>query len=203
MARDYKSRPTEKKKKGSSVWSGIMIGLLVGLIAAAAIAFWVGRSNPFAEREASSDKPAAEHGKTDKTNKQIVDPLAKVTAPSDTDKPRFDFYKILPGKEAAVTDQGVKPDQPAKAEEQYFLQAGAFPNPEDADNLKARLALMGFEAAIQTVDIPGKGTWHRVRLGPYKINEANKTRDSLAQNKIDASLVKIKNQNDGTQSKSN
>lgn len=200
MARDYKSRPSEKKK-GSSVWPGIMIGLLVGLLAAAAIAIWVGRSNPFAEREAGSDKPAAEHGKTDKTNKQIVDPLAKATA--DADKPRFDFYKILPGKETAATDQGVKQDQPAKAEEQYFLQAGAFPNPEDADNLKARLALMGFEAAIQTVDIPGKGTWHRVRLGPYKIDEANKTRDSLAQNKIDASLVKIKNQNDGTQSKSN
>lgn len=205
MARDYKSRPAEKKKKGSSVWPGILIGLLVGLAAAAAIAVWVGRSNPFAPREPANDnKPVPEHeAKSKKPSNQVIDPLAKATTPDDTEKPRFDFYKILPGNETAATDQDAKPAQTAKAEDQYYLQAGAFPNPADADNLKARLALMGFEAAIQTIEIPDKGVWHRVRLGPYKIDEANKTRDTLAQNKIQASLVKIKNQNDTSQSKPN
>ena len=129
MARDYKSRPTEKKQ-GNSVWPGIMIGLLVGLAAAAAIAIWVGRSNPFAARESGNDKPAAEHqAKNNKSGSQVVDPLAKADAPGETDKPRFDFYKILPGTDAAATDQGTKPaDAPTpKSDEQYYLQAGAFP----------------------------------------------------------------------------
>lgn len=203
MARDYKSRPSEKKKDGS-IWSGIMIGLVVGLAVAAAVAFWVGRSNPFAERASGSDKaPLGHQSKSDKQGNQVIDPLAKATTSTETDKPRFDFYKILPGNDNPVADQGSKPAAPVKADEQYYLQAGAFPNAEDADNLKARLALMGFEAAIQTVDIPGKGVWHRVRLGPYKTDEANKTRDNLVQNKIQATLIKIKNQNDDSQSKLN
>ncbi|MDR3391207.1 MAG: SPOR domain-containing protein [Sulfuriferula sp.] len=207
MARDYKARTTEKKKSSPSIWSGILIGLLIGLAAAVAIAVWVGRSNPFSERhQADENQPAQEKqtqpGKSANQN-QIVDPLANATAPSGTDKPRFDFYKILPGNENATTGQDAKQPQTPKADDQYYLQAGAFPNPADADNLKARLALMGFEASIQTIDIPDKGIWHRVRLGPYKMDEANKTRDNLAQNKIQASLVKIKNQNDSTQSKPN
>lgn len=204
MARDYKSRSSERKKGGRSVWPGILIGILVGLAAAVAIAMWLGRNNPFSPREqAEEHKSAAEpEAKSSKSGKQIVDPLANATAP-DTDKPRFDFYKILPGNDTGVANQQAKQAPTPKADELYYLQAGAFPNPEDADNLKARLALMGFEASIQTVDIPDKGTWHRVRLGPYKMDDANKTRDTLAQNNIQATLVKVKNQNEASQSKQN
>lgn len=203
MARDYKSRPAEKKKS-SSIWPGIIIGLLVGLAAAAAVAVWVGRSNPFVDREHATDNASAKQPPhSGKSSNRIIDPLANAEAPTTPDKPRFDFYKILPGNETAGSDQDTKHAQAPKVIEQYYLQAGAFPNAEDADNLKARLALMGLEAAIQTVDIPNKGIWHRVRLGPYPVDEANKTRDTLAQNKITVSMVKIKNQNDTNPSKSN
>ncbi|ARU30418.1 hypothetical protein CAP31_01140 [Sulfuriferula sp. AH1] len=201
MARDYKSRPSEKKKSGRSIWPGILIGVLVGLAVAVAVAVWLGRNNPFSSREQAPEHESAT--KSSKSGKQIVDPLANATAPDGTDKPRFDFYKILPGNETGVANQQTKQAQTPKADELYYLQAGAFPNPEDADNLKARLALMGFEASIQTVDIPNKGIWHRVRLGPYKMDEANKTRDSLTQNNIPATLVKVKNQNETIQSKPN
>ncbi|BBO99338.1 SPOR domain-containing protein [Sulfuriferula nivalis] len=193
MARDYKSRTNERKSSdrrsgGSSVWSGILIGLAVGLIAAVAVAYWVGRSNPFDAREkATAAKAVDEQAHDKKATGTVIDPLAKAT--NTPDKPEFDFYKILPGKDNpapnADTAKTVAPDT------LYFVQAGAFPNPEDADNLKARLALMGFEASIQATEIPDKGTWHRVRLGPYKLDEANKTHDALEQNKITASLIKI------------
>ncbi len=191
MARDYKSRSTANRK-GSSIWSGILIGLMVGLVVAAAVAIWVGRSNPFDVKEPVAEKKSAPENttKSDKPGEQIIDPLAKTTDQSDADKPRFDFYKILPGQESPVVDQKATQAQAAKVEALYYLQAGAFPNAEDADNLKARLALMGYEASIQTAEIPDKGVWHRVRLGPYKTDEANKIRDDLAQNKIQASLVK-------------
>jgi cell division protein FtsN len=56
--------------------------------------------------------------------------------------------------------------------EKFYLQAGAFEDPSEADNLKARLALMGVEASVQKVDVPEKGTMHRVRVGPYMGQEA-------------------------------
>ena len=75
----------------------------------------------------------------------------------------------------------------------YFIQAGSFQNPADADNQKARLAILGFESSVEPTNLPDKGTWYRVRLGPYtKVEEMNRVRQALAQNGIDASLVKIK-----------
>jgi cell division protein FtsN len=93
-----------------------------------------------------------------------------------------------------VTEQQIK--QAAKAgapTENYLLQVGAFQNPADADNLKARLALIGVEASVEPIDLPEKGTQYRVRVGPYsKVEEINRVRQTLAQNGIEASLVRIK-----------
>ena len=195
MARDYKSRsterkPNERKSGGSSMWSGVLIGLAIGLIAAVAVAYWVGRSNPFdtSEKSANTKSVAVDKSHGKKSADQVIDPLAKATNTSP-DKPNFDFYKILPGQDNPTPD--VSAPKPAKPDALYLIQAGAFPNAEDADNLKARLALMGYEAAIQAIEIPNKGTWHRVRLGPYKLDEANKTHATLEQNKITASLIKV------------
>ncbi|HUW27728.1 MAG TPA: SPOR domain-containing protein [Sulfuriferula sp.] len=190
MARDYKSRPSEQKK-GGSLLSGILIGLLIGLASAIAIALWVSKSNPFTTRE----KPAASESK----GKTATNPPA--TTPPAEEKPRFDFYKILPGNEAAMTDQDLHRNPTPPAGESYYLQAGAFPNSADADNLKARLALLGYEASIQTAEIPGKGIWHRVRVGPFNsMDELNKTRTALEQNQIKTHLVRIKNATTNTQS---
>lgn len=49
----------------------------------------------------------------------------------------------------------------------YLLQVGAFPSAADADALKAKLALQGFVAQVQTATIEGQ-TYHRVRLGPFR-----------------------------------
>jgi cell division protein FtsN len=77
--------------------------------------------------------------------------------------------------------------------ENYLLQVGSFQNPADADNLKARLALLGVEAGVEPINLAEKGTWYRVRVGPYsKVDEINRLRQTLAQNGIEATLVKIK-----------
>ena len=88
--------------------------------------------------------------------------------------------------EAALLDKPVAP-------EKFYLQAGAFEDPSEADNLKARLALMGVEASVQKVDVPDKGTMHRVRTGPYLGQESmTKARDNLTANGINTAIVKIK-----------
>jgi cell division septation protein DedD len=49
------------------------------------------------------------------------------------------------------------------------------------------------EAVIQTADIPDKGVWHRVRIGPFAdIEDMNRSRTLLTQNNISSSLVKVR-----------
>ena len=74
----------------------------------------------------------------------------------------------------------------------YYLQAGAFQRASDADNLKARLALAGLEAQIQTATLPDNSVWHRVRLGPYtNAQDLDKAREQLKQDKIEAAVIKV------------
>jgi cell division protein FtsN len=94
-----------------------------------------------------------------------------------------------------VSDQEIKhaAKQEGGAKEGYFLQVGSFQAAAEADNMKARLALLGLEAIIQTADIPDKGIWHRVRIGPFSnIEDMNRSRTLLTQNDISSSLVKVK-----------
>ena len=90
-----------------------------------------------------------------------------------------------------VIAPGSKSGSAAAAQEIYFLQAGSFPNAEDADKLKAKLAMLGMEASVQIAFIPDKGTWHRVRLGPYKgADEMSKTRAVLKKNGVEATPMR-------------
>ncbi len=187
MAKDRKPGAVANRKSSGGTLVGIFIGLILGLCIAVGVAWYMNKTPiPFLTKPKPPEKTAAEPGKTgakpdEKTTQQV-------------EKPRFEFYKILPGAEEPVTEQQIK--QAAKAgapAENYLLQVGAFQNPADADNLKARLALIGVEASVEPIDLPEKGTWYRVRVGPYsKVDEINRIRQTLAQNGIEASLVKIK-----------
>ncbi|WP_409269645.1 SPOR domain-containing protein [Massilia sp. BHUDP2] len=72
----------------------------------------------------------------------------------------------------------------------YYLQAGAFREMSDAENTRAKLALLGFEAAITDRSTDG-GVLHRVRVGPYNGQEAvNKARAKLLDSGIDVAVVR-------------
>lgn len=72
----------------------------------------------------------------------------------------------------------------------YLLQVGAFPNAADAESLKARLALQGFVANVQSVKVGGQ-TYHRVRLGPFRsATELESTKQRLASAGINAIALK-------------
>jgi cell division protein FtsN len=72
----------------------------------------------------------------------------------------------------------------------YFVQAGAFQRPEDAEAQRARLAILGLEARVVERDQSGR-TIHRVRVGPYdKMGEAEGTRDRLVAAGIEARLMR-------------
>jgi len=72
----------------------------------------------------------------------------------------------------------------------YYLQAGAFREVADAENTRAKLALLGFEANVseRTTDT---GVLHRVRVGPFAQVEAmNKVRSKLSENGVDVAVVR-------------
>jgi len=176
---------------------GMFIGLILGLGIALGVAFYLNKTPiPFLGKA----KPAAS-----KDGKDAPAEAAKTVAgmpqggAKGTDKPRFDFYKILPGGEEPVSEKELKDaakagkSQPEAARGVYFIQAGSFQNPADADSQKAKIAILGFESSVEPTALPDKGTWYRVRLGPYStLVDLNRVRRVLAQNGIDANLVKVK-----------
>ena len=164
---------------------GILIGLLLGLCLALVVALVIRDGpQPFADKAKTAAPAQEKSGSGDKT----------AAAPQKQQaKPRFDFYKILPGTEEAVTDKEFKRSPSPSTREIYYLQVAAFQNPADADNLKARLALAGIESKIQTAQLPDGKTWHRVRVGPFSDqNELRASRDALKQNELEANLIKVR-----------
>ena len=185
MSKDYKRPDPRPRGGGSSMLVGILVGLVLGLGIALGVAWYINKMpSPFVSRT-TPGQPA-------KGTTKGTEPATKS---ADT-KPRFDFYKILPATEEPATDQQLKDAQrkpAASRKEAFFLQAGAFQNAPDADNLKARLALLGMEASIQTITLPERGVWHRVRLGPYtNVEELNRARDTLKQNGVETALIKVR-----------
>jgi len=150
-----------------------------------------------AAREASAPSPAANpaRGSTPAAQaKAKAAAAATADAAKDKDGQRFDFYKILPGKVDAVTQN----DPPAQVDsssskKSSYLQLGAFQNQDDADNLKAKLALIGVEATIQSVTVSGKGMLHRVRVGPFlRQDDVDRVKAMLKQNGI-TTAIKLAN----------
>ena len=204
MARSRYMTATRKSSEGSFLL-GIFVGLLIGLAVSLAVAFYLNRTPvPFAVSKPKDEK-AAPAGKAPAIaglpQGGGASPSAAAAPTGAAEKPKFDFYKILPGSEETVSDKELRErlraarSQQDAAKDVYFIQAGSFQNPADADNQKARLAMLGFDSSVEPANLPDKGTWYRVRMGPYKkVDEINKVRQALAQNGIDASLVKVKEQ---------
>jgi cell division protein FtsN len=193
-----------RKSSGGGFLLGIFVGLLIGLAISLGVAFYLNRTPvPFTVAKPKDEKAPA--GKAPAIAGLPQGSTASSAAAGGAEKPKFDFYKILPGAEETVSEKELRerlraaktqpPGQQEASKDVYFIQAGSFQNPADADNQKARLAILGFDSSVEPANLPDKGTWYRVRLGPYKkVEEINKVRQQLAQNGIDASLVKMKEQ---------
>jgi cell division protein FtsN len=194
---------------------GTILGLFLGLVVGVAIAFgivWYLNKTPlpFQNKAPRAERKDETNGQPRST--QAPQPLPGKPGDTVTEKPRFEFYKILPGEQQA-TPQGVGPapavptDKPATPAvpavavppptqgDVFYLQAGAFQKPQDADNLKARLSLLGLEVGVQEVSVPDKGTMHRVRVGPFpNAEEMNRVRIQMSQSGIQATPIKVKPQ---------
>lgn len=92
----------------------------------------------------------------------------------------------VPGTEAPASKAAATPE----AQTTYYLQAGAFRSENDAEAVKARILLLGLSAQVQKAQING-ATINRVRVGPFKgIDEMNRSRARLGEEKIESSVVR-------------
>ncbi|MFP4129939.1 MAG: SPOR domain-containing protein [Halorhodospira sp.] len=96
----------------------------------------------------------------------------------------YDFYELLmeeeasvPAEESAAADERRTEDEEQEeisraatfeAGESYLLQAGSFRHRQDAESMRATLALLGLPVQVHTVELDGGEEWHRVRVGPFE-----------------------------------
>jgi len=220
VAPAYRRGTASRKSGRGGTLLGLFIGIALGLALAAGVAFWLMKAgNPYQQAVASKE-PARDAGRESARTARAE--------PGVSEKPRFDFYKILPGvEEPKVQPKAVEraapdkataeraaipektpdklaksdergaptpgaPDKAAKAGERFWLQAGSFAAESDAENLKARLAFGGWEAAVQSATLPDKGIRYRVRLGPYdNTDELNRMKGELARRGFDVAVIRF------------
>ncbi|MFN2308243.1 MAG: SPOR domain-containing protein [Gammaproteobacteria bacterium] len=191
MAKDYKHRATPRHRRPAVPgWLWLLAGLALGLLVA-----FLGylQQSPRAPADAPQPGPARPLSGQEARDVKKTTP-APVPPPP---KPRYDFYTILPGMEVVVPEQSLPEKtregvRPVEAPGTYVLQAGSFRSHPQADQLKARLALLGLKSEIQVVTIDNRETWHRVRVGPFKdLNALNAARARLKENRLDAILLRV------------
>ncbi|MBI5626446.1 MAG: SPOR domain-containing protein [Nitrosomonadales bacterium] len=200
MSRSTGNRPAASRKGVNPLWTGIFVGLVIGVGMAAGLTWYLMKSpSPFLKKDQIAVNPPTDAAKPVVPAETVTPAPKSPVAGESNGKPRFEFYKVLTDKQDATVaapakhaDKSKPADtKPAVAYEPHLLQAGSFPKADDAEKLKAKLALLGVEASVQSAAIPDKGVWYRVRLGPYKNEgELNSARSFLKQNGVDSTPIK-------------
>jgi cell division protein FtsN len=195
---------------------GFVLGVLVGLGAALAVAVYVTKVPvPFLDRGAI--RPVDQDASETKKNKDW-DPNAPLYGKNPA-RPTSNAEQVLvPTKAGAASDaQAVaskaelkpavtadplgdlarakstdKTAQPAGAEPfVYFVQVGAYRTPEDAEGQRAKLQLAGIDTKVSERDQAGR-TVYRVRTGPFETrDEADKAKARLDASGLDTALVRV------------
>lgn len=188
MPRDYKHIKKKKNNSPAKVLhnflpfiTGLSIGLLVAFIVF------------LHEHQAGWNIGIGSNTQTE-TSLEPQQPLKKK---KPLPEPTFDFYKILPNREFNISEWiAEEQDKEKLATDEtslYIFQVGSFREYSAADQVKAKLALIGINAGIQRVVINGQDARHRVRIGPYKDPEKLKqTREQLINHGLEFMLLKLK-----------
>jgi len=118
-------------------------------------------------------------------------------------KSRYDFFTVLPEMEVVVPEQELAKQQELARQQEaanpatvttgsdsYLLQVGSFKSVDEADEMKAQLALTGIESNVQSVKV-NDATWYRVRVGPVQgAGKADEIRMTLQANGIESLVMK-------------
>ncbi|GAB3387037.1 SPOR domain-containing protein [Lysobacter fragariae] len=143
-----------------------------------------------AKRDAAADKAdtTAHPDAADAALPKPVDSGADTphTAPTPTQ-----VADATPSRASSATTTAAKPDS-VDANVRYLLQAGAFQASSQAEELKAKIALLGLGARVESAQISGK-TVYRVRMGPYgTASDLAEAKRKLSSGGLPAMAIKVK-----------
>jgi cell division protein FtsN len=195
------------------VWVGIGLVLGIGLMLVVLGKDWapllrkknLPQPNPAATAPQASEPAVADASKPKEPPKksydfykvleanEVVIPDAELTAKARAEQEaKAKAAAAANGTTNPATTPSATPGTPPNPTSggRYILQAGSFPDAKGADEVKAKLALLGFQAVVQPVTVNGKA-WHRVRLGPYaSASDLESAKKSLGDNGISAVALK-------------
>jgi len=170
--------------------AGFLVGLLVGLGLATTMALYITNSPvPFinkVRRPTENVNPAA-GGQLPDPNRPLYSNRAVVPVPTPErsaageDKSGPKAPAVAPAAASAAPDLGPH----------LMLQTGAFKSAQDADAMRARLALLGLDARVSPVTQDGETVLYRVRMGPYRVlDDLSGIRRTLSENGVEAQVVR-------------
>ena len=199
---------------------GLVVGLLIGLALALGVALYVTKVPvPFVNKvpQRTPEQDAAEieknknwdpnsplHGKNparaaSSPGAAALPALAASAGASSATGPASRASAVAGPRDAALS-AAQRPagnaSQPASTKTAadpfvYFVQAGAFARGEDAEQQRARLAMLGFEAKLTEREQSGR-TMFRVRIGPFdKKEKADGAKEKLGEAGVDSALVRV------------
>jgi len=115
--------------------------------------------------------------------------------PAEASEPiSFKFYDRLPRTNVDADTSAYEALAPrSDPNASYILQAGSFSNKSDAKRLQAQLLLTNLNVDVQTAELPGGSTAHRVMVGPFD-SEQDTTRAMtlLREENIDPLKLELK-----------
>ena len=206
------------KKQYGGTLLGFIMGALIGLGAALAVAVYITKvPMPFMKKApvlgAENEAAEAQKNRDWDPNSGLANKPAVKPAPADVpavDAPSADPLGDLASAKSEAAARPAVPAQPLPALSpsavpvvpsptsaasadpfNYFVQAGAFRTPEDAEQQRAKLVLMGLQPRVSEREQSGRVVY-RVRLGPFdKKDDADKAKAKLDSSGIEAALVRV------------
>jgi cell division protein FtsN len=187
-----------RHQRGGTV-VGLMIGLLLGLAIAVVVAIFVTQGQlPFVNKIVRpGERPGEAKSATDLPDPNRPLQSKDRPAPAPTEPVDGTPRPATEGKAAEVRGDEARPPAEAAGTEAarderstFLLQAGSFRTLDDAEGMRARLALLGYEARVISADVNGQ-TMYRVRLGPFaKVDDVNQAKSRLADNGIESAVMR-------------
>jgi len=184
------SRKGRRKDDTGRAWGMLLIGLVCGAVLSG-LYFGYQENEPgrfgsgIATLLEEKDEPQP-GGNKDKTRAEKT--------PEPAPRVKFEYHEKLPNIDEVIAEIDIVEEEPVeeRPDRLYILQAGSYKDERDAESVKAKLALAGFESVIQRVTINDKGTYYRVRMGPYQSRRTlQRHKKKLAERGINALALRL------------